>query len=179
MIPPTETVCHQTQFSVFTCEETSRLIMTTARRYIWALAGHRQTGWYFSSRRGSENVLHIFSQVCVCRRITGGSLTSQDTVRLFSHWGSCLFPSEDHCQNVLIQGQILDLVRRPPPSDTIVSLFSVVKTSATAGCSEPLGDIIAPLSQSAAVLNLWCSLIKYLRSAMIKVHPPHLGSKIH
>lgn len=83
-------------------------------------------------------------------------------------------------RNVLmIQGQILDLLRSHPPSDAIVLLFSAVKTSATAGCSEALAEIVASSSQAAAVLNLWRSLIKYLRSAMIKVHPPHLGSKIH
>lgn len=44
---------------------------------------------------------------------------------------------------------------------------------------EPLSPIIPSSTLPAPALNLWLSLIKYLRSAMIKVHPPHLGSKIH
>lgn len=42
-----------------------------------------------------------------------------------------------------------------------------------------LSTVIPSSALPAPALNLWLSLIKYLRSAMIKVHPAHLGSKIH
>ena len=56
---------------------------------------------------------------------------------------------------------------------------AAIGTDAETECSlsRCLSPIIASPALPAPALNPWLCLIKYLRSSMIKVHPPHLGRK--